>query len=243
MADGNPRVRLGDNNPPLDPFEAFKAHLDDLRTEAGNWLDGQPIETQAQADEVSRLLDEHRKVGKDMDAARTVEKKPHLDASKAVDGKWKPLIDGADLVAATCKRLLGPWLQRLEDERRAAAEAARKEAEEKARIAAEAARAASGTNLEAQEQAEALVADAKAADQAAGRAEKERAQAHGGARATALRSYFKPVLTDGVIAARHYWQTNREACEAFFLNLAEKDVQAGKRQIPGFDVLEERRVV
>ena len=35
----------------------------------------------------------------------------------------------------------------------------------------------------------------------------------------------------------------REACEAFFLSLAETDVRAGKRQIPGFEVREDRRAV
>lgn len=239
--DANPRAVIGGNNPPA--FEAFVAHLSDLRLEAGNWLDGLPIENQAQADEVSRLMDEHRKAVKDADAARTEEKKPHLEAGKAVDAKWKPLIDGANLAVDACKKTLAPWLMKLEAEKRAAAEAARLEAEAKAQAAADAMRAAADNDLAAREEAEALVTAAKAAEKAASKAEGDRAQSHGGGRATSLRSYYSPVLMDGDIASRHYWNRDRSACEAFLLSLAKTDVQNGARTIPGFDVIEEKRVV
>jgi len=243
MADGNP-AGLGHNQPPEPTaLEAFQAHMEDLRTEAGNWLDGSPVENQAQADEVSRLMDAHRKATKDADAARAEEKKPHLEAGKAIDAKWKPLIDGANLTVDACKKTLAPWLMKLDAEKRATADAARAEAEAKAQAAAEAMRAAAPTDLAAREEAEALVDAARAAERAASKAEGDRAQSHGGSRATSLRSYYSPVLMDGVIAARHYWDRNREACEAFFLALAKTDVQNGARSIPGFDVIEEKRVV
>ena len=46
------------------PYEAIKAHIDDLYGEAKNWLDGAPIATAAQADEVARLLDLMRQAHK-----------------------------------------------------------------------------------------------------------------------------------------------------------------------------------
>ena len=52
-------AEIGHNNPP-DPFTAIKVHIDDLMTEARNWCDGAPVETQAQADEVSRLVEMFR---------------------------------------------------------------------------------------------------------------------------------------------------------------------------------------
>lgn len=244
MADGNnPRVVLGNNNPPADALGAFTTHITDLRLEAGNWLDGSPIENQAQADEVSRLLDELRRARKDADAARAEEKKPHDDQAKAVQAKWKPLLDTADLAADGCKKALAPWLQKVEEQQRAAAEAARREAERQAEEARAALAAAAGNDIAAREEAEALVTQAKAAERAASKAEQERPQAHGGARATSLRTSYEPVLTNGVEAARHYWTAERDACEAFFLSLAQKDVRAGKRQIPGFEIREERHVV
>lgn len=241
--DANPRAVIGANNPPVDPFDGFKAHFEDLRTEAGNWLDGTAIETQAQADEVSRLMDEFRKASKDADKARAEEKKPHDDAAKAVQAKWKPLLDSAELAVTLCKKTLAPWLQKLEDEKRAAAEAARKEAEEKAAAAAAAMRAASDTDLGAREAADALVEQAKAAELAANRAEKDRAHASGGSRATTLRSYFTPVLTDPKAALMHYVARRPDDVKEFLVGLAKQEVAAGSRAIPGFEVQEERRVV
>lgn len=241
--DGSAIATVGHNNPPVDPFEGFTAHFEDLRTEAGNWLDGSAIETQAQADEVSRLMDEFRRAAKDADKARTEEKKPWDDGAKAVQAKWKPLLDSADLAINACKKCLAPWLQRIEDEKRAAAEAARKEAEEKAAAAAAAARAVSDTDLEGLEAADALADAAQAAEKAARAAEKDRAHATGGSRATTLRSYFTPVLTDAKAALMHYISTRPDDVKEFLTALAKQEVQAGKRQIPGFDVQEERRVV
>lgn len=236
-------AEIGHNNPPVDPFDAFRSHFDDLRTEAGNWLDGSAIETQGQADEVSRLMDDFRTACKDADKARAAEKKPHDDAGKVVQAKWKPLLDGGDLAVDACKRVLAPWLQKLEAEKRAAAEAARADAERKAAEAAQAMRAANLTDIAAREAAEELVADAERAATAATRAENDKAHAKGGARATGLRSYFSPVMTDAKAALVHYMAQQPEALKAALLELAVADVAAGKRQIPGFDVIEDRRVV
>jgi hypothetical protein len=243
MADGALPASIGHNNPPADPFDGFAAHINDLFDEAKNFLDGEGVQSQGQADAVAALLDQLRKAGKDADAARAAEKKPHDDAAKAVQAKWKPLLEKADLAVTTAKRALAPWLMKLEEEKRAAAEKARLEAEEKARAAAEAMRAAQDDDLAAREAAEALVADAKKAEGAAHRAEADKAHAKGGDRAATLRSYFSPVLVDPKAALVHYVSVNPEAVKGFLLTLAKADVAAGKRQIPGFDVQEERRVV
>jgi hypothetical protein len=241
--DANPRAVIGANFPPVDPFDAFCAHFGDLRTEAGNWLDGSAIETQAQADEVSRLMDHFRQSAKDADKARAEEKRPHDEAAKAVQAKWKPLLETAELAIDACKKTLAPWLQRLETEKRAAAEAARVEAEEKAAAAAAAMRAASPTDIGAREAAEALTDQAKRAQMAANRAEKDRAHASGGNRATTLRSHFSAVLTDPKAALLHYVAQRPDDIKACLCDLARQDVAGGKRTIPGFTVAEERRVV
>ena len=235
---------LGHNNPPEpSPFEAVRTHIDDLLTEARNWLDGQGVETQTEADAVSVLLDELRKGHKAADAARKEEAKPFDDGKAEVQARYNPILKAAETGADACKKALAPYLQKLEAQKRAEAEAKRREAEEAAAKAACAARHADAANLEQRELAEALVAKAEEAARAAKAAEQAKAHAKGGERAAALRSYFKPVLTDGQAALAHYWRTNRAALEAFALDLAAKDVLAGKRQIPGFDVIEERRVV
>jgi hypothetical protein len=233
---------IGHNNPPEPtPFEAWKAHLDDLRTEAGHWLDGSAITSQAEADAVSKLLDAFRKAGKDADKARAEEKRPHDEAAKAVQQMWKPLLDTAELASDTCKKVLAPWLQKLEEEQRAKAVAARKQAEEEAQKAAEALRA-SGTEIDAREQAEAQVRSAELAQAHAERAEKQKAHAKGGERAVGLRTYYTPVMVDRKAALLHYLAQQPDAFADLLQKLAEIDVRGGKRSIPGFEVREDRRV-
>lgn len=241
MADGT--ATIGHNGAP-DPFGAIKAHIDDLYAEAKNWLDGDPITTQAQADQVGRLLDMIREAEKAADEARKQENEPFDIGKAAVQAKYAPLIADTKavrgktvLASEACKAALAPWRQEQERIKREAAEAARREAEEKARIAAEASRMADAADLEARERADAAIRDADAAAKLANRADKAATTG------TGLRSHWSPTLTDGVAAARHYWGAEREKCEAFFLSLAKADVLAGKRTIPGFDVTEERRAV
>jgi hypothetical protein len=218
---------LGHNNPPEpSSFEGFDIHLTDLFEEAKHFLDGSGVNSDAEAEAVSKLLDLIRTTSKDADKARAAEKKPHDDAGKAVQAKWKPLLDRADMAVDTCKRVLAPWLAKKEAEARAAAEAARKEAEARAAAAAEA-----------------LVKDAKKANADANRAEKARPQAAGGARATTLRSYFTAELTDARSALAHYVATNPGAIKSALQALADTDVREGKRAIPGFIIHEEKRVV
>lgn len=232
---------IGHNNPPEPtPFEAAEISIFSLFDEAKHWLDGKGVNSEADADGVSKLLDMIRKAKKSADDARADEKRPHDEAAKLVQEKYKPLLTRCDLAADACKKALAPWLETLEAEKRVKAEAARKEAEEKARAAQEAMRAAHATDLAAREAAEALLQDAKKAEATAKRAENDKAHAKGGARAVTLRTTYRPVMTDATQAARHYWTARRDECAAFFLSLAEKDVRAGKHAIPGFEIIEEK---
>lgn len=243
--EANPHIYLGANNPPEPtPFDAFEAHIGDLIETAKGFLDGEPVADEAVASKVSQLLDECRKAAKDADKARAEEKKPHDEAAKAVQAKWKPLLERADLAAQTCKDALKPYLEAQEAEKRRVAEQARLEAEERARAAAEAARAAAeSTDLQAREEAEQLVKDAKAAEKAATKAESDRGRSAGGARATTLRTYHTAVLTDGTAAARWAWAERRADMEEFITGLAQQAVNAGRHTIPGFDVQADTRVV
>lgn len=235
---------IGHNQPPEPtPFEAIQVHVADLTETAKGFLDGSGVTTQAEADALAKLMDEGRKATKAADAARAEEKRPHDEAAKAVQAKWKPLMEAGDRIVAICKQALAPYLEAQEAEKRRIAEEARKAAEAKAAELAEAARKASATDLEAQEQVAALEKEAKAAAIQANRAEKDKAHGVGGARAATLRTTYRPVMVDGVAAARWCWENRREECEAFFLSLAVVEVRNGKRALPGFDVIEDRSVV
>lgn len=244
----NPRAVIGDNNPPEPtPFELSRDEIDGLFMEATNWLDGEGVKSQADADAISRLLDMLRKAKSAADERRKIEAKPFDDGKAEVQARYNPLIQEkkgkADLAMDACKKALTPWLAKLEAEKRAVAEAARKEAEEKAAAAQAAIRAANVIDLQARADAERLIEEAKKAEAAAKRAENDKAHAKGGTRAIGLRSTYTPVLTDAREAARHYWIERRPEMEAFFLELATADVRAGKKMIPGFRIDENREAV
>ena len=226
-------------NAPAEPAILFAECVDDLLLEARNHLDGEPIANDAQAEAVSSLLNRLRRVSKDADAARSTEKKPHDDAGKAVQQKWKPILDKCELAARTAKDALAPWLRQIEDRQRAEAEAMRVEADRMRQIAAEAYASASG-DLTAREDAERLLKAASAAQKDADRADKTKAHATGGERAIGLVVVFTPELVDPLLAVRHYWGFARVEIEQCLIELARQDVRAGVRMIPGFVVKCER---
>lgn len=236
---------IGDNQPPEPtPFEMVSQEIDDLYDEAKNWLDGSGVNSQDEADGIGKLINLLREAEKKAEAERVKEKKPHDDAAKTVQEKYKPILTRASMAVETAKKALAPWLAKVEAENRAKADAARKEAEEKQRIAQEALREAQASaDLESREAAEHLLKQAKRADKEASRAEGAKAHATGGGRAVGLRTVYTPVLTDAFEAARHYWKVSRPEMEAFLLSLAKQDVHAGQREIPGFAINEERVAV
>lgn len=231
---------IGHNQPP-DPFEAFTLHIEDLYEQAQQFLDGEPIATEGQAEDVSRLLNMLRKAKTDADEARKIEKKPHDDAARAVQAKWQPLIGKAELAATTAKNALAPFLISQEAAQREAAAALRKEAEQKA--AAVSQLDISPDNLAGQQYLKAARQEAASIAKEADRADRKRAQARGGERAVGLRSVWTPSLTDPVAALRHYRERRPEELKEWLLEQAEKDVRAGARSIPGFEISEMQKAV
>lgn len=228
------------HNQPATPYDALKAHIDDLDLEARNHLDGEPIKDEAQAAAVSRILDDARKASKAADEARKDEKRPHDEAAAAVQARWKPLLERADLAATTAKEALAPWLQRLEDEQRAAAEAMRKEAEEAAEVAAQTSASVDPGDLAGQTTARIRQESAHALAQRATRAEKARPHVRGGERANFLKSRCTAILSDPVAFARWAWTNRRPDYDEFLQGLANREVRHGPRDIPGITVNTER---
>jgi len=247
----NPRAVIGGNCPPQQlseptPFEAIKVNIEDLLIEAHNWADATEVTTQAQVDEVGRLIDDLEKAAKAAEAQRIAEKKPLddlvaeiqarfgvyiADRKNKTPGKvWKAI----DALKATVK----PYLDRLEQERLAKAEEARQAAIKAAAEAAEAARAAQASDLAAQEAAEEKIAEAKAMESAAKSLETARVQLHGGDRAKGLRKTFTPVLADPKAALVHYINQRPDDVKAILLGWAKTDVANGARKLPGFDIVE-----
>jgi hypothetical protein len=230
-------TEIGHNNPPS--HEAIGLHIDDLYDEAKGFLDGEAIANQGQADAVADLMDKLRKARRDADSFRAEEKRPHDEAAKAVQVKYKPLLDKCDRGVEACRSALSPWLRQIEAERAEEARLARLAADARATEARD--KLADPANLAAREEAETLLADAKRADRVASRAEKARPQASGEGRAIGLRTYYEPELIDAKAALRHYMATQPDALKLWLLAQARTDVHTGARNIPGFNIREDRR--
>lgn len=237
VLDANPRAVVGDNKPPLSPYEAHVANFDNLLTEAHAWADGAEVENEAQDAEVKRLIEEIRLAIAAADASRVEENKPFDDGKAAVQAKYNEFIadtktakgsavKAMDALKATRK----PYLDKLEKARLEAVEAARVEAQRIADEAAKARAAAPENDLGAIEAAEALTDLAEIAAKTLKVTE--------AAKVTGLRKTYTPVITDRRAAILHYMNVQPDEFVALVQRLAEVDVRAGKRRIPGFEVRE-----
>lgn len=116
--------------------------IDDAATQALAWLTKTGIKDKVAADTAANWRARLLELGKQADKEREAEKRPHDEAAKAVQAKWKPSIETASDAANRLRDALTAWM-RAEDARvRAEQEAKRKEAEEAARKQREAAEAA-----------------------------------------------------------------------------------------------------
>lgn len=244
------RHAIGGNNPPApSPYEAHKTNIEDLVLEARNWADSSAVESQAQADEISRLIEDLRTAMQAADASRIEENKPFDDGKAAVQAKYNALIadtktqKGAAVRAIDAlKATLKPFLDKLAADKKAEADRLQKEADEKAEAARAALRSAQPDNLESREAAEAVLDDAKRAQQTAARAANDKAQARGGSRALGLKTVNRPEMTDAKAALIHYMTAQPAAIKACLQQLAETDWREGKRSVPGFKNVEETRL-
>lgn len=227
------------NNPP--PEAAIGLAIEDLYVEASAWLDGSPLETQEQADTLGRIVATARDLHKDADKTRAAEKKPHDDAARAVQAKWKPLLDKADKITTVGKAALARFLAAQQAEQDRIAAAAQAEADRLAEDARIMAMGFAPDDLAAQEALKATQDQAQKAAKQAAFAAKQTAKVAGTGRAIGLRTYYVPTLTNPVEALAFYKKNRPDALKAFLLELAQQDVSAGLRSIPGFDIKEEKR--
>lgn len=243
----NPRAVLGGNFPPMTTYEAVKINILDLYEEAKQWLDGTPIETQEQADAVNTLKDSIKKAKKAADEAYEEEVRPHQETVKEIQARYNDLtgknksVTGLAIKAEeACNAALKPYLLELDRQQQEKARLAREEADRLQREAMEAMRQRDAANLEQRGAAERLVNEAKAAETAAHRAENAKAHAKGEGRATGLRTVPRAVLDDKKLAAAWVWVSHNDELMEFIQDLADRTLRGGKRDIPGFKIVDEK---
>lgn len=110
--------------PPEDSFEGLRDAIEPLAQDAEKRLKGGPIQDQAEADRYANLGDRLAELSKQVEEARKNERRPHDDACIAIQKKWVPLRDLADIYKDIKRVLTTPWLKREETRQKEEAEAA-----------------------------------------------------------------------------------------------------------------------
>lgn len=219
---------LGHNNPPA--HEAFALQVDALFTLLSDTMAGGEVDNDAKEAAIDALLDDFRKAAKVAEAARKEEKQPHLDAGRAIDEAFNPVIKKAERGVVACREALTPYRnakQRAKDE---AARKAREEAEAKERAAQQALR--QSDDLEQR----------FAAEQALEQASKLKAVANKIDRApTGLRTYWRAEITDMKEALRHYLRTQPDRFTDLVEQLAAADARGTRAPVPGVTFHEEKK--
>ena len=139
----NPRAGVGGNNPPLDVRTSIAAAIMAAQDEAARILAEHPaFETDEVLASAGKIKRASEALGKQAEAARKAEKKPHDDAGKEVQTYWLPLITRMDAAAAELEKKMSAELVRRKAEKDAAERVARDEADRLAKAAEKASEAA-----------------------------------------------------------------------------------------------------
>src|SRR4051812_953059 len=90
---GNDRIAMGAN---MSPFDAHKVNIEDLFEEATAWLNGDGVNSEADAKAVDQLLDLAREARKAADEARKTENEPFDTGKAEVQARYNPILKRAD---------------------------------------------------------------------------------------------------------------------------------------------------
>lgn len=107
--------------------------ITDAARTALDWLKATKIADKTSADIAANHRAKLNDLAKRADAEREERKRPHMDAAKAVDLEYKPLVIEAKEAADTLRDALTVWMRDQEAKAKAVADAARKAAEEAAK--------------------------------------------------------------------------------------------------------------
>lgn len=227
----NERAIIGGNNPP-DPIDEATAPFDAAIHEAANWLDGRPVENEAQMKAVDAILADIKAWRKSLDAAKKSATAPLHDAWKAEIARWKPTEEDQQRIEKGLVAAVDGYKRKLAAEKAEAERKAQREAWEAMRAARAAAEAAAASDLEAQRAADAAKREAEEAVERARAASKDTVKG--------LRAYDVTEVLDGTGLARWIWQNDREPLMAWLDEYARRR----KLHIPGIvETRQERRAV
>jgi hypothetical protein len=222
----------------LPPHEAIFQQIDDLYDEAKNWADGEPITDEAMHDAITRLYDGLHEAGKAADDLRKDAKRPLDEQIDAIQKTYNPYIQPkkgkVDLGKSALGDLLAAWRAKVAAEKKAEADKIAAAAEAARKAADEAMRASSG-NLAAREEAEEQLAEAKRLEKTANRTFKAATTG------TGMRTVWVATLTDAEAGLDWAYARDPARFTALVQDMANEAVRNGLRAVPGFAVAEEKR--
>ncbi len=203
----------GSNNPPpgAEESDEIQSAIDAALAELAK-----PAETQTDCDRLANHRDRLAKLYKAQEQERKDKKQPHMDAAKAVDEAYKPILTKIEEAGSKIKKAITAWLLKEEARRRA-------EALEKMRRDEEARKAAAEAN--------------EPVPMPMAVPEVERPKAGTTGRTTALRTHKSAIITDYAAALNHFAETAE--VKELIQTLANRAARAGV-PVPGCEVKEER---
>ena len=241
MPDGQD-IGIGHNSG--EAADTFKDRVNEFGKAAVEWGKAE-INDDATAEQLNDFITGARKLRKEIDEARVALKKPHDDAAAAVQAAFKPLMDAVDKAGKAGKALLTSYAQRKEAElRRQQEEEMRRAAEAEAAAQAKAAEATAEGDFVAAAEAETKVEEAaKELDQVQKPVKAQVKSASGAGRTQSMRTYRTAKMTNPTQAVAYY-RTHPQVTD-LVQQLANADLRRAKGEpvtIPGFEIIEERRV-
>lgn len=204
-----------DHNNPPDAIDEALAPYGDAISEAENWLDGSPVETEDQMNAVDLLIREIRAAKGDLAKAKKSATAPLHDAWKAEIARWKPTEDDIERRLKGLAAVVDPFKRKLAEEKEAAKRAAYEEARRKEREAEEAARKASAADYAAQVEADRAMQEAVEAKKAASAANKDTVKG--------LRTVTRYEIEDHRALLHWIAKNDRDAITAFVEEYARKE--------------------
>jgi hypothetical protein len=206
---------MGHNNPP-DPLDEISAKFENERLEAENWLDGSPVQTEAQMKAVDALRAAMRDWRLGLERGQKEATAPLRAVYQAELDRWKPSIEDAKRIEGCLVAAVDGFKRRLAAERAEAERRAREEAERAAQALRDAHAAANAADLEAQR---ALAEAERQAEDARIKAAVAKKQAD----VKGLRTVTKHEVDDHRAALHWIAKNDREAITAFVEEYARRN--------------------
>lgn len=226
---------IGHNAPPQgNDLDSIKVELAG-ETETVNEFLKKPVETQEVADQIGPWAKRLTDLVWRADKLREDEKRPHLDASRAVDDKWRQPIASAKELCRKIKAHLEPYLLKKKAEEDARVRAAAEEAERLRKEAEAAAAAAAKAGADVGEQNARMVELNKQAAAAAAAAKPKPVSVGRTGAKVSIRVEKRAEITDYValLAALSNKTEVRELVETLANRAARADIE-----LPGMKIIE-----